>query len=151
MSSGAAKVSPLGLCEMVPESSSEERVPATGSLSLLCVWGDWANTPPLSTLSACTAAGDILFTFWKLRSSQKPAEIYKTGLCKYKSFSRHTTNILITRHLPLPKWSPSLPAENKLNSNHEIQRKGGEKNRTGRAYNTQMISKTASDAAFVMH
>lgn len=42
----------------------------------------------------------------------------------YESFSHYMAAILITRHLPFPKWSPSLPAENKLNSNHKIQRKG---------------------------
>lgn len=56
----------------------------------------------------------------------------------YESFSHYMAAILITRHLPFPKWSPSLPAENKLNSNHKIQRKG-RKSRSGRADNAQMI------------
>lgn len=51
----------------------------------------------------------------------------KNRIICYKSFSHNMTRILISHHLPFSKWSPSLPKENQLNSNHEIKKKGKKK------------------------
>lgn len=138
-----------GLWEMVPESSSEECTLMTG-VCLSCVSEETEQITLLFQQRLCAPLQEIYCSPSTSYARHRNPVKFQRWDYPYESFSHYMAAILITRHLPFPKWSPSLPAENKLNSNHKIQRKG-RKNGSGRADNTQMISKTASDAAFVMH